>query len=93
MGYPPTAEQQEARRRIDLANGIKIDRPCTPILESGLKFDHFIAPFVVAPPNGPYVSGFISVGDALDFAIRKFSRTGKPQWVLDETGEMVYVVE
>ena len=93
MGYPPNAEQQEAKRRIDRANGIIIDRPCTPILESGLAFDHFVAPFQVSPPTGPYIGGFISVGDALDFAIRKFHRTGEAQWVLDSTGEMVYVVE
>lgn len=70
-----------------------IHRPSREILNSGLKFDHFEAPFRLTTPSERPVDGFISVADALDWAIIAFRRNGRPHTVTDSTGDMVYTVE
>lgn len=72
-----------------------IQRPSSAILNSGLSFDHFKAPFTMTRPLGGPVEGFISVGDALDYAVCAFRNSGgrNSYTVLDAVGELVYTVE
>lgn len=69
-----------------------VQRPSHAILNCGLDFSHFQAPFYVYDPHFQYTDGFVSVGDALDFAVRGHTRTGGTWSVGDANGEHVYTV-
>ena len=73
-------------------------RPSDPIMQSGLKFDHFQSPFYVYdidrhhdPRHRPLE--FISIPDALDYAIRTHQRTGHDFTVMDRRAELIYAIE
>lgn len=70
-----------------------IKRPSQAILNSGLAFDHFIAPFSIVTPDNSKIEGFITVGDALDFAVVRQFREGGAWYVMDAEAEHVYTVE
>lgn len=72
-------------------------RPSDPIMQSGLRFDHFQAPFYVYdidrhhdPRHRPLE--FISIPDALDYAIRTHQRTGHDLTVMDRLAELIYSI-
>lgn len=68
-------------------------RPSFEILNSGLRFDHFVGPFTVWNNTHPVAKDFALVADALDAAILRFRVTGYRYDVIDSQGELVYSFE
>lgn len=63
------------------------------VLNSGLRFDHFVGPFKVAGRTGPFVEGYVSVSDALTAGAATYLRHGGPVTIGDANDELVYQIE
>lgn len=69
-----------------------IRRPSQEILNFDLDFDRFAAPFSVETDTKQLFEGFISIGDALDFAIVRRRQVGGRYTVVDANDENVYTI-
>lgn len=71
-----------------------LERPSDTILNCGLRFDHFVAPFqVVTQLEGGFKGlDFPLLADAMDYAVVQFEETGKVHWVVDSEYEQVYTL-